>query len=157
VGKDSVQTSNWAKLERKNIVGLQPQYLNFRQPLLNDFIDIFVKNKVNLLTFNSTYTNRKNDAKPFKQRIWDSPRRSNNSGGICWKIQFFLPPEAVVKIPGLMLTMCIAGIALYTGAQLGKCLYSFTGIQGWYHLFNTYCASFCCSSFRCTNYFCANW
>ena len=34
------------------------------------------------------------------------------------KFSFFLPPEAAVKIPGLMLTMCIAGIALYTGAQL---------------------------------------
>lgn len=34
------------------------------------------------------------------------------------KFSFFLPPEAAVKIPGLMLTMCIAAIALYTGAQL---------------------------------------
>ncbi|BHH82119.1 YeiH family protein [Desulforhopalus sp. 52FAK] len=34
------------------------------------------------------------------------------------KFSFFLPPEAAVLIPGLMLTMCIAAIALYTGAQL---------------------------------------
>ena len=34
------------------------------------------------------------------------------------KFSFFLPPEAAAKIPGLMLTMSIAAIALYTGAQL---------------------------------------
>lgn len=34
------------------------------------------------------------------------------------KFSFFLPPEDAVKIPGLMLTMCIAAIAIYTGAQL---------------------------------------
>ena len=34
------------------------------------------------------------------------------------KFSFFLPPEAAVKIPGLMLTMSIAAIAIYTGAQL---------------------------------------
>jgi len=34
------------------------------------------------------------------------------------KFSFFLPPEAAVKIPGLMLTVSIATIAIYTGAQL---------------------------------------
>lgn len=34
------------------------------------------------------------------------------------KFSFFLPPEAAAKIPGLMLTMSIAAIAIYTGAQL---------------------------------------
>jgi len=48
------------------------------------------------------------------------PRDDGKTGlvTLAEKFSFFLPPEAAAKIPGLLLTMSIAAIAIYTGAQL---------------------------------------
>lgn len=57
------------------------------------------------------------DQSPERNALFDDDQKTGLLA-LAEKFSFFLPPEAAAKIPGLMLTISIAAIALYTGAQI---------------------------------------